>query len=367
MRTMSLPLFCLLLSFNSAYPTVSSSFFAGNGNSPSTESDQKVYSRNPEANALYVQGLEYLRHGNPQTGGSVLNGRKALKLFRKAEQKDPGFALAYIGEADALDLSASYTSVGTVAPAKIYHREEAAALKAAALDDNLPQAHSDLAEIYYQQEYDWPRAEKEYRRVIELTPDSVYAHTRYALFLGTMGRFEEAEAQATLAQAIDAKSGAPNRALVRIFYWEHKDDAAIAQGQEALRKEKLIGTHWLLGCVYLHQGQFDKGIQELKLASFGDAESMATLAYAYAVAGDKAELQNTLEQLKRHPAYNLVHYRMAAIYAALGDKDRALAFLEKDYQRRSNWMNWLKVDPAMDPLRQEPGFRKLMRKMNFEQ
>jgi Tfp pilus assembly protein PilF len=367
MNTGPIVLFCLLFSLSSAYATASFNFSVEDENNASKEANQKVYSNNPEANAMYIQGLEYLNKGNPQKGGSVLNGRKALELFRRAVQKDPQFALAYIGQADALDLSASYTSSGTVSPASIYSQQEAAVLKALALDDNLPQAHTILAEIYYDKQYDWAKAEKEFRRVIELTPDSVYAHTRYALFLGTMGRFEEAEAQVQLAQAIDGTSAAPNRALMRILYWQHKDDAALAEGIKALKKDKLIGTHWLIGCVYIHQGQFDKGIEELKLGSFGDAESLATLAYAYARAGRKAELEKTLEQLKHHPAYDQVSYRMAAVYAALGQKDRAIALINKDYERRSNWLNWLKVDPVMDPLRQEPGFKQIIRKLNFEQ
>ena len=335
-------------------------------NSPPAEGGQKVYSRNPEANALYIQGLEYLGKGNPQHGGSVLNGRKALKVFREAVQKDPSFALAYLGQADALALSASFTSSGTVAPIKIYRQQEAANLKAVELDDKSPKAHASLADLYYEEEYDWPKAEKEYKRVIELTPDFPPAYTSYAKFLAAMGRFEEAEAQVKLAQAIDPKSFSANWVLMHIYYWQHKDDAALAQAMEALHKRNLIGTHYFIGSIYVHQGQYEKGIEEIKLASFGDAESIAMLAYAYAKAGKKAEFEETLEQLKRHPAYDLVAYRLGAAYGALGDKDRALSLIEKSYRLRSDFLSWLKVDPTMDPLRQEPRFKQLMHKLNFE-
>jgi tetratricopeptide (TPR) repeat protein len=344
----------------------SPSFLIRDESNMPNEANQTAYSKNPEANALYMQALEYLDKGKPWAGGSIMNARKALKLFRQATQVDPQFALAYVGQADALDAT-SFSIAGSVAPGKVYPQQKAAALKAVKLDDSLPQAHSMLAGIYYDNEYDWPKAEKELKRVIELAPNSASAHTRYGLFLGTMGRFEEAEAQVKLAQTIDGKSAGPNRAMLQIFYWEHKDDAALVQGLEALNKDQAIPTHFFLGFIYIHQGEFKKAIEEEKLATaLGDAGSLAALAYAYAMAGDKKELQNTLEQFKRHPAHDHVFYRLAAVYAALGDKDRAISLIEKDYQLRSNWLNRLKVDPSMDPLRQEPRFKGLMRKMNFE-
>ena len=206
------------------------------------------------------------------------------------------------------------------------------------------------------------------KRVIELTPNAAVGHVYYGLFLGTMGRFEEAEAEIRLAQTLEEKSASPNRAMMQILYWEHKDDAAVAQGLQAAHKDKALPTHFFLGFVYIHQGQFEKGIEELKLATAGgDAGSLAGLAYAYAMAGDKTGLEETLERFQHHPARDHVPYRLAAVYVALGDKDRAINLIEKDYRQRSSWLNRLKVDPVMDPLRQDPRFKELMRKMNFEQ
>ena len=359
---------CLLASFSSIYSAAESfGFSSQGGNNAPTNADQAAYSRKPEANTLYIQGLQYLRKGDSRiAGGSMLNAKKALNLFRQAARKDPQFALAYIGQADALD-ALSFSVAGGAAPGKIYRRQETAALKAVELDDSLLQAHSLLAEVYYDNAYDWPKAEKELKRVIELSPNSVMAHTRYAFFLATMGRFEEAEAQVKLAQTMDERSAAPNRAMLQILYWQHKDDEAVAQGLEALTKDKdNRATHFFLGFVYLHQGQFTKGIEEMKRGSFGDADSLAALAYAYAAAGDKTEVENTLAQLKHHPAYDRVPYGLAEVYIALHDKGRAIRLIEKAYQQRSNRMNRLKVDPIMDPLRQEPRFKRLMRKMNFQ-
>ncbi|HLJ26276.1 MAG TPA: hypothetical protein VKY85_06165 [Candidatus Angelobacter sp.] len=366
MRIRFLLLFYLALGL--AYSAfASSSFFIEDGSDPAKRTDQKIYSKNPEANALYIQGLDYLSKGKAWAGGSVENAKKALELFRQAAKKDPQFALAYLGQADALD-AASFSAPGGLDPGKVYREQEAVALKAIALDDSLTDAHSTLAEIYQDNEYDWPKAEREMKRVIELTPNAAAGHRDYGLFLGTMGKFEEAEAQIRLAQTLDEKSASPNRAMMQILYWEHKDDAAVAQGLEAARKDKALNTHFFLGFVYIHQGQFEKGIEELKLASEGgDAGSLAGLAYAYAMAGDKTKLKDTLERFQHHPAHDHVPYRLAAVYVALGDKDRAISLIEKDYRQRSNWLTRLKVDPVMDTLRQEPRFKQLMRKMNFEE
>jgi tetratricopeptide (TPR) repeat protein len=350
----------LLLGF--AYAAFSSSSFIQNGNDSGKGANQKIYSKNPEANTLYIEGLEYLSK-DPWHGGSLLNAQKALELFRQAVKKDPQFALAYIGQADAMDLFGRSVS-GMSPPVKVYRQEEAAVLKAAAVDDSLPQAHFMLARIYYDNEYDWPKAEKEIKRTIQLAPDAAKFHTLYSFFLGSMGRFEEAKAQAELAQTLDEKYAPATRALSLILYWEHQDDAAIAKGLEALKKDDNLRTHFYLGYAYLHKGEFQKGIEEIKRSSFNDADSLAALAYAYAIAGDKTELQDALERLKHHPS--TAPYGLAQVYAALGEKDRAISSLEVAYQERSNRMNYLKVDPAFDPLRQEPRFKELMHKMNFE-
>jgi tetratricopeptide (TPR) repeat protein len=368
MKTIPLLLFCLLLGFGSAYsaPQSSGVSAAHASNNPSKQVDQKVYSKNPEANALYIQGLEYLSKGDPRDGAAIENAHKALKLFRQATEKDPHFALAYLGQADALS-GFAFNVAGGVSPIKVYRQQEAAALKAVAIDDSLVDAHLNLAEVYYDNVYDWPKTEQELKRVIQLSPNNVLAICRYARFLGTMGKFEEAEAQVKLAQTIDEKSPVPTRALMRILYWERKDDAAIAQALEALKREEDRPTRYFLGFMYLDKGEFDKGVEEIKLGSFGDADSLSALAYAYAVAGNKTELNRTLEELKHHPGRDLAFYGTAQVYVAMGDKDRALSLLEKDYERRSWRMNWLKIDPTLDPIREEPRFKALMRKMNFKQ
>jgi tetratricopeptide (TPR) repeat protein len=360
-------LFCLSLGFNSAYATPESSgFFAGSEGNPPKEADAKIYSKNSEANALYIQGLEYLGKGDPRIGGSLVNAKKALELFRQATQKDPKFAVAYIGQADALDMF-SIHEADSLPPSKVYPQQEEAALKAVSIDDSLVEAHIHLADVYYNNAYDWPKSEKELKRVIELSPNKIPATCLYARFLATMGRFEEAAAQVKLAQAMDEKSALPGRTLSLILYWQHKDEAAYEKAMESLKKQDNKVTHYFLAYVFIHQGKFDQGIEEFKRGNFGDAESLAGIAYGYAMAGKKKELNDTLEEIKRYPENNQPFYALGQIYIALGDKDSAIKSLAKDYDLHSSRMNWLKVDPTLDSLRQDPRFKELMRKMNFEQ
>jgi tetratricopeptide (TPR) repeat protein len=360
-------LFCLSLGFTSAYAIPESSgFFAGSEGVSPKEADAKVYSKNTEANALYVQGMEYLSKGDPRVGGSLENAKKALELFRQATQKDPKFAVAFIAQADALDMF-SIHEADSLPPSKVYPQQEEAARKAVAIDDSLVQAHMHLADVYYNNAYDWPKAEKELKRVIELSPNKIPGICRYARYLATMGKFEEAEAQVKIAQAMDEKNGLPNRTLSLILYWQHKDDAAYEQAMESLKKQETKVTHYFLAYVLIQQRKFDQAIEEFKRGNFGDAESLAGIAYGYAMAGYKKELNDTLEQIKRYPENNQPFYALGQIYVALGDKESAVKSLAKDYDLHSSRMNWLKVDPTLDPLRQDPRFKELMRKMNFKQ
>lgn len=364
MRTV-LVLSCLLL-------VIAATQFAPSQSSPAQNpSDAKaaptVYSQVPQANALYIKGLEYLSKGNPRNGGTLANAREAVRLFSQAVKKDPQFTLAYLGLADAWDCF-GISVPGGVRGVKLYPRQLAAALKAQKLDDNLLRVHSLLASLYFNNGYDWESAEREYKRVISMT-NSMASHSQYAIFLATQGRFEEAIAEVKLAEKIDSSGPATNLALLQIYYWQHQDDQALEQGREMLRKDPphAFIAHFFMGFAYIHKGEFENAIQEFKQSRvIGDAGSLSGLGYAYAMSGNKAETQNVLLRLKHHSGAKNVPYRVAAIYLALGDRDRAITLVEKDYRQRSNWLNRLNVDPVMDPLRDDPRFKDLMRKMNFQ-
>ena len=363
MRTISV-LSCLLL-------VIAATQFAPSQSSPAQNpSDAKaaptVYFQVPQANALYITGLDYLSKSNTRNGGSLANARQAVRLFNQAVKKDPKFTLAYLGLADAWG-NFGFSVPGSVPGVKLYPHQLAAALMAEKLDDNLPRVHSTLASLYFNNGYDWESAEREYKRVISMT-NSMASHSGYATFLATQGRFEEAIAEVKLAEKIDSSSPATDLALLQIYYWQHQDDQALEQGREVLRKDpQSFIAHFIMGFAYIHEGEFENAIQEFKLSTvMGDAGSLSGLGYAYAMSANKVETQNVLLRLKHHSGAKNVPYRLAAIYLALGDRDRAIKLIERDYRQRSNWLNRLNVDPVMDPLRDDPRFKDLMRKMNFQ-
>jgi tetratricopeptide (TPR) repeat protein len=344
----------------------SSSGRMGSSDTAKERPDPTVYSQNPEANSLYVEGQNYLNKSNTRNGGTLANARQAVNRFERAVKDDPQFTLAYIGLADAWG-SFSFSVPGALPAKEIYPHEEAAALEAARLDPTLPRAHSLLAGVYFNNEYDWTAAEREYKRVIELT-DSATSHSAYGTFLATQGRFDDAIAEVKRCAELDPLSAMSNIDMLEIYYWRHQDDQAIEQGNEALRKDPTaIYAHFIMGFAYVHKGQVDDAVREFKYVTpRGDAGSLSALGCAYAMAGNKVETRRVFEQLTQHPSAKLVPYRIAAIYVALGDKDRAIRLIEEDYQNHSNWLNRVRVDPVMDPLREEPRFKALLHKMKFQ-
>lgn len=293
--------------------------------------------------------------------------RKSIELFEAAIAKDPHFALAYA------ELSTAWAFLGWSAPDGLQNIDllphvKAAALKAVELDDRLPAAHLALASVYLNFEFDWPHAEREYKRAIELAPSDARGHSAYAVFLSKMGRFSEALTHAQRASEL-SQTSATDRMFMFIYFAMRRFDLAERYGLSASRKDDHFLNHMFLGFTYLQEHKYSQGISELeKLRAGGTGGGLAGLAYAYAVGGRTADARLLLKQCTANEQGGLliVRYRVAAVYLALGDKDKAIEFLRKDYEVRDNWLNWLKVDPIMDPLRSDPRFANLMRLMKFE-
>lgn len=183
-----------------------------------------VYSKDPEANRLFVEARKYLEKGNPAMGGALSDVRKSIELFEASIAKDPHFALAYA------DVSRAWATLGWSAPdgltnADVLPHVKAAALRAVQLDDQLSAAHLALAAVYYNFEFDWARAEAEFKRAIELAPRDARGHTGYALYLSRMGRFSEALKSAQRASEL-AQTGVTDRMFMWIYYSMRRYDLA---------------------------------------------------------------------------------------------------------------------------------------------
>jgi tetratricopeptide (TPR) repeat protein len=324
-----------------------------------------VYSQNPQANNVFLKAREYYAKGDPRTGGKLANCREAIKLYQQAVEKDPSFALGYV------ELSRAWLGLGYSDPdggtnEEILPPARAAALKAVELDPRLAEAHLGLASLSYNIDFDWQRAEREYKLALQLQPDNARANNAYAAFLSSMGKFREA-----LEYAVKADSLMPSMAVdinfARIYYAMHRYDKAEDYCKKALARQDNVLGHFFLGLIRVAEEQYDKAIPELEIAAAGhNGGATAGLGYGYAMAGQKDRALEVLAKLNAGRDSGLiVDYRIAAVHLALGDKDRAIEWLNKSYNDRENWMNQLKVDPVMDPLRSDLRFKALMQKIHF--
>jgi tetratricopeptide (TPR) repeat protein len=327
-----------------------------------------VYSKNPEANELFLKARELYGRSDPRiAGGKLANAREAIKLYQQAVKIDPKFALAYV-ELSRAWLQLGYSDPDGLSNNEIFPPAKAALLKALALDKNLAEAHRVLAALYYNVEYNWESAEREYKFVLQLAPKSSAAHLGYANYLNSMGRFDEAIGEAKKAEEL-APSLSTDITLARIYYSKRRYDEAAEYSKASLKKDENVLGHFFLGFIYVAQEKYEEAITEFKTgAGFSNnAGALLGLAYGYAMGSRRDEALKIIEELKAtRKEYQIVPYRVAAVYLALGDKDQAIEWLRKDYEQKGNWMNQLKVDPVMDPLRSDPRFKKLMRRMKFK-
>ena len=320
---------------------------------------------NPEAYQAYLKGFHHARKVTRE------GLEKGTEYFRQALALDPNYAPAYAGLA--------YCYIVWLAdwymPAKeAFPQGKEAALKAVELDASLPEAHTFLAMAKFLYDYDWPGAEQEFRRAIELNPADSTAHHSYGLFLGAMGRFEAGMQEIKRALELDPLSLETNTMLgVHFYYWRRYDEA-IKQLRHTLELDSnYFFAEMLLGQAYQQKGQFREAAAAFERArrvagEAGEAppEILAGLIRSHALAGNRAAAMKVLEELKSLMTRRYVsRHDMAIVYLALGEKQQALDWLEKAYEDRNWWMPWLKVEPRFDPLRADPRFVDLLRRVGL--
>jgi serine/threonine protein kinase/tetratricopeptide (TPR) repeat protein len=314
----------------------------------------KRYTENVEAYQDYLKG-RYSWDKKTEEGF-----KKGIEYFQQAIAIDPTYALAYAGVADCYTGLAGF---GFVPAKEGYPRALEAALKALEIDDNLAEAHASLAFTKSNYDWDWSAAEREFKRAIELNPGSATAHHFYGLALAYMGgRFEEAIDESKRALDLDPLSLIINADLGHVFYEARKYDQAIEQERKTLEMDPNFSParHWL-GLAYLQKSMYKEGIAEFEM-------EFSSLGYAYAVAGRRTEAQQVLDKLNQLSKQKYVPaVSMARIYVGLGEKDQAFEWLEKAYQDGSiGGGTGIAVDPIFDPLRSDPRFADLLRRMNLQ-
>jgi eukaryotic-like serine/threonine-protein kinase len=320
----------------------------------------KQYTANSEAYQLYLQGRFYWNKRTPA------GFQKAIPFFQQAIDKDPNYALAYSGLADTYALLASYT---TDLPRELMPKAKEAALKALALDDKLAEAHASLGQIAAYYDYDFPTAEREYRRAIELNPNYATAHQWLAEHLAAMKRPDEAIAEIRRALELDPMSVIINRMYADILTHARRYDEAIEQYKKAIDLDpNLPITHFFLARAYEAKGMYDQAVAEYTLASGVGAQSKEALARVdvYKKHGWKAYLQTSLDELVvQSQERKFAPYVVATLYGRLGQSDEAIAWLEKGYEERDPRMSLINVAWEFDSIRSDPRFRELVRRMGL--
>jgi TolB-like protein/Tfp pilus assembly protein PilF len=320
----------------------------------------KRHTVDAEAYQLYLKGRY---HWSKRTEEGV---KKGLEYFQLAIAKDPGYALAYAGLADSYNMLGVY--VGP--PKEAFPRAKAAATKALQIDDTLTEAHTSLAVIKLHYEWVWLEAERAFKRALELNPTYAGAHDWYAEYLAAMGRTEEALGEVKRAQELDPLSLIINTDVGWHYYFQRRYDWAIEQLQKTLEMDpNFPPAHLFLGQVYVQLSRLEDANREFQKAISASGASpryLAGLGYGYAQSGNTREAQNVLEDLRELSKRRYVSsFDIAAIYVGLGDKDQAFEWLQKAYEERSIFLIFLKVDPRLDPLRSDPRFQDLLRRMSF--
>jgi len=315
----------------------------------------------PEAFVAYLKG-RYL--WNKRTSEGL---RKALDYFNQAVAKDPNYAAAYSGLADTYALLGDW-QYAVMTPKEALPKAKAAAMKALELDDSLSEAHNSLAFCLDGFEWDFEAAGREFRRAIELNPGYATAHHWYAWHLSLVGQNGEAIAEMRKAEDLDPFSLIINADLAELLLIAHSPDESIQQSRKTIEMDPGFAlAHNQLAQAYLEKHMFEEAIAELQKAiqlSGGSPTCIANLARAYTASGRKAEAEGLLNDLKKRSTPGYPHAsEIAMIYAALGDKDQAMTWLEKGYEERFN--PGVLLRPGFDPLRSDSRFQDLVRRIGL--
>jgi TolB-like protein/Tfp pilus assembly protein PilF len=326
-----------------------------------TGSEQKMLDIRPtestEAHQLYLKGRYFW---NKRTGDDL---QLAISYFNQAIEKDQKYALAYAGLADAYVLLPQYTAG---APKDCIPKAKAAAQKALELDETLAEAHACLAESYITYDLDVSKSVKEFKRAIQLNPNYATAHQWYGyIALVVQGRFDEAIAEIKRALELDPLSLIINADLGAAYVSARRPDDAIDQLRRTLQLDPgFYYAHWNLGTALELNGSVESAITEYQKGRElnDDPYILGLLGHAYALSGRKDQALQILDQLAELSKERYVGaYSFAIVHLGLGDKEQALRWLEQSYRDRAGSdIGFIKVDPALDPLRGDPRFEKLV-------
>jgi len=321
------------------------------------------HTQNLDAYSLYLKGRYFW---NKRTEESLT---KAIDYFKQAIEKDPDYALAYVGLADSHILLAEYS---LVPPKDAFPRAKAAVMKALEIEETLAEAHTSLAYIKTLSDWDWMGAEKEFKQAIEFNPGYATAHQWYAEHLTMTGQYAEAIQEFKRAKELDPLSLIIGVAsAVTLFCGTRWYERVIEECQKVLEMDPNFGGALnVLGMVYRERAMYEEAIAAFRKArTFDEGNTWVTgeLGHVYAVSGKRSEAQQIVGELEQLSKRSYVPPdNIALVYLGLGDKDLTFEYLEKAYQDRCVGLSWLNADPIFKSLRQDPRFVTLLKRIGLE-
>jgi TolB-like protein/Tfp pilus assembly protein PilF len=319
------------------------------------------YTENVAAYGLYLRG-RYEWNRRSQEGV-----REGIAFFEQAIAADPNYALAYTGLSDCYALHVDYRSIPT---AEGFERAKTYARKALELDDRLAEAHSSLAWCLFIYDWDWAGADREFRRAIALDPRYATAHQWYAFLLASQGRLEEALVEAHTALELDPASVSIRRCVGWTYFYARRFDQTCYHMTRAIEMNPTAEeSRRILGLALLQLGRLDEAVRVLRESAAlpaAGAYALGTLGCALALAGQRAEAEAILADLEARARREYVSpVALATPLIGLGEKGRALDWLERAHQERRGFLAYLTVNATLDPLRAEPRFAALVSRMKL--
>lgn len=318
--------------------------------------------RNPEAYERYLEGRLYWNQRSRE------GLKKASELFYQALQEDHQSALAYAGLADTFLAQADWM---LASPEFAFTRARESAQKALVLDNSLGSAHAVLATVSWEYQKDWKQAGVEFQRAMALDPTNARARQSYAEYLSSLGRHEEALAEMIRAHDLDPLSLSITADIGNLLYYARRYDESIAASKKAIAQDpNFLPAHYYLGRAYVASGRYADALEErLKYLELdGEPETRrAELRRIFEKGGIRAGWKWTLDGLKEREAREYVCPFTEALYQArLGDRQAAISSLEKSYEIGDGTLVWIKVDPALDPLRADLRFKNLLGRLHLD-
>jgi TolB-like protein/Tfp pilus assembly protein PilF len=308
----------------------------------------------PDAHDAYVRGRYFY---NQREWG------KAVEQFQAALNSEPTYAAAYAG------LAAAYALQGyqnELSPRDSFPKAKAAALKALDLETGLAEAHAVLGYVHMYFDWDFPAAEAEFKRAIAANPNSEQAHHFYSIFLTALLRPAEARVQIERARELDPLSGFVASDMGFELYYDRKYDEAEKQLKEALAMNPKSFARFWLGRTYQAQKNYEAAVPAYEAVG-----ELGALGHLYAIQGKRAEAEKVLARLatmaREAPSKGtyVTPYDATLVYLGLGDRDKTIEWLNKCVDERTNWLVWLWRDPRWDPMRSDPRFTEILRRVGF--